>query len=97
MNASSSSRAIWKINSLLEYWLIRDESPETRNIIRRLGWDGETPNPYCFNCLHTLARHYSAHRTPIPSALRLNGGDAECDKEGCDCTHYDPSFIEDVL
>lgn len=76
-----------------EPWLIRDESPEVRVAVRVQAWDGETPNPYCFNCLHTLARHTGYRQ----KQLIEEGGAAKCTYEGCQCEHYLPSYIDDVL
>jgi hypothetical protein len=78
-------------------FLIRDESPEVRVAVRVQAWDGETPNPYCFNCLHTLARHWNSRVKVSYGTLQREGGEAPCNYEGCQCTHYLPSYIDDVL
>lgn len=79
------------------YWLIREDSPPTEVTIRVQGWDGETPNPYCFNCLHTLARHWKLEAGVNSSEFRKQGGECKCDYEGCICQYYLPSYIDDVL
>lgn len=79
------------------YWLVRDDAPVP--VERVKGWDGLNANPHCYNCEHDFTRHI-AHRvvlTPrrnVQEELRRNGGVAVCDKNGCTCTHFDPSYVE---
>lgn len=78
------------------YWLIRDDSPV---FVRRYkGWDGYTPNPYCYNCEHTLLRHSvvsNVSQSRSRASLLEHGGVAVCGIDNCTCTRYDPSFVGD--
>lgn len=74
------------MNDLL--WLfVYDDSPVFVERIK--GWNGVTPNPSCFNCEHTLARHENLSHGW--SRARQDGAEGTCTHPGCSCCSYYPS------